>query len=179
MVPGTNDARHIAVPVTRKETREILGLMVQVQAAESAITRASIVPNDRMSASGVEVRMLLYLARQGEKAVSMSTIANGIGASLGWGSRAAKALFDAGMIERTASENDRRLVQLKLNAQGRETAARLWQVMGPSILGGIGRDFTHAAAHSCAVSQGLKVRPRTAQGRAGCWGRGQSEDSAQ
>lgn len=112
-------------PVSREESFEMFGLLLNFVMADLAVTRAGPPVGAPPGFSPKLSRALLFLS-QASRPVTVGELAEGLGISLGWASRIADDLATSGLVDRDRDEQDRRVVQIKLTAQARAVSDRLW-----------------------------------------------------
>ena len=119
-----NNSRDVVVQ--QSESSEIVGLFMDVLAADSAATRAQPLRNIRTELSPKLIRALLYLVQHGGTEMTVGTLADGLGVSLGWASRVADEFVSMGFLNRTRDSRDRRIVQLQLSERAKKVGDELW-----------------------------------------------------
>jgi DNA-binding MarR family transcriptional regulator len=112
--------------VQRNESWEIVGLLMDVFVAHAVAIRTTPPHDTQTDLSPKLARALLYLVQHGGAEITVGSLADGLGVSLGWASRVADELVSIGFLQRIRGSRDRRIVQLQLNERAREAANQLW-----------------------------------------------------
>jgi DNA-binding MarR family transcriptional regulator len=114
------------IAVQRNESREIVGLFMDVFVVDAAAIRSKSPCDIQKELSPKIVRALLYLVQHGGTETTVGSLADGLGVSLGWASRVADELVSIGFLTRTRDSRDRRIVQLHLSEGAKEAGNQLW-----------------------------------------------------
>ena len=131
---GNEETSSPKFPVRDEESWEMFGLFINAILADVAVTRAGPPAGVPAKISPKLVRALLYLAQHGGSAMTVSELAEGMGVSLGWASRVADELVEAGLLSRVRDGRDRRVVQLRLTERATAINSRLWSDREGSIV---------------------------------------------
>ena len=131
---GNEETLSQRFPVRDEESWEMFGLFINAILADVAVTRAGPPAGVPAKISPKLVRALLYLAQHGGCSMTVSELAEGMGVSLGWASRVADELVEAGLLNRVRDGRDRRIVQLRLTERAAAINSRLWSDREGSIV---------------------------------------------
>lgn len=111
-------------PVSQQEARELFGLLATALRLNVAVRRRvakANVPHISLKL----IPALFYLEQFGEQPVTVGQLANGVGKSRSWASRATEELISLGLLESIRDPHDRRCLRLRLTAQA-AGYSRLW-----------------------------------------------------
>lgn len=125
-MPASEPNRANDAAAQRNESWEIVGLLMDVFVADAAAIRTNPQPDVHTELSPKLVRALLYLVQHGGTQMTVGSLADGLGVSLGWASRVADQLVSMGLLNRIRDLRDRRIVQLRLSERAKQVGDRLW-----------------------------------------------------
>lgn len=122
---GTEDSsgRH---RVRDEDSWEVFGLCMSAMLADVGAVRAGPSAEIPGEISPKLVRALLHLMRHRSAPLTVGSLAEGLGVSLGWASRLVDELVLNGFLNRIRRDRDRRVVHLELTQRAVETGDRLW-----------------------------------------------------
>jgi DNA-binding MarR family transcriptional regulator len=125
-MPTSEKKRSEEFAAQRSESWEIVGVFMDIFVADAAAIRAKPPRDIETALSPKLVRALLYLVQHGDVEMTVGSLADGLGVSLGWASRVADELVSIGFLNRSRNSRDRRIVQLQLSERAKEVGDQLW-----------------------------------------------------